>query len=80
MCRHFKNFQRTNFANSNFSNANDDRGEGMNLLMWLTEGARIENATAPQTIGPDLASSFRSHSLTEETEAGEEPIKPDRTR
>ena len=44
------------------------------------EAARFENPTAPETIGPDLISSFRSQSLAEESEAGEEPIKPDRTR
>ena len=32
------------------------------------------------TVGADLTSSFRSQSLTAESEAGEEPVKPDRTR
>ena len=45
----------------------------------MTEGVRFENPTDPQTIGPDLISSFRSQSLTEESEAGEEPVKPDGT-
>ena len=44
------------------------------------ERAKFENSTAPETIGPDLTPSFRSQSLTEELEAGEEPVKPDRTR
>jgi len=46
----------------------------------LAEGARFENPEAPETIGPDLTSSLRSQSLTEESEAGEEPIKTDGTR
>ena len=49
-------------------------------LRTANEGARFENPTAPETIGPDLISSFRSQSLTEQSEAGEEPIKPDGTR
>ena len=32
------------------------------------EAARFENPTAPETIGPDLISSIRSQSLTEESE------------
>ena len=47
---------------------------------WLAEGARFENPTAPETIDLDLLLSFRSQSLTEESEAGEEPIKTDGTR
>ena len=43
----------------------------------MTEGARFENPEACETIGPDLTSSFRSQSLTEESEVGEEPVKPD---
>jgi hypothetical protein len=46
----------------------------------LAEGARFENPKASETIGLDLISSVRSQSLTEESEAGEEPIKPDRTQ
>ena len=46
----------------------------------MAEGARFENPEALETIGPDLTVSFRSQSLTEESEVGEEPIKPDRAR
>jgi len=46
----------------------------------MAGGARFENPEALETIGPDLASSFRSQSLTDESEAGEGPIKPDRPR
>ena len=46
----------------------------------LAEGARFENLDAPETIGLDLVLSDRSQSLTEELEAAEDPIKPDRTR
>ena len=52
----------------------------MNILVSLVEGARFENPTAPETIGPDLVPWVRSQSLTEESEAGEEPMKPHRTR
>jgi hypothetical protein len=48
--------------------------------MSTTEAARFENAPAPETIGPQSTSSFRSQSLTEESRAGEEPIETDRTR
>ena len=41
--------------------------------------ARFESPDASQTIGPDLVSSVRSQSLTAASEAGEEPIKQDRT-
>lgn len=34
---------------------------------------------ASETIGPDLVSSIRYQSLTEKSEAGEEPVKLDRT-
>ena len=44
------------------------------------ETARFENSTAPETIGPDLISSFRSQSLTGESEGGEEPVEPDWSR
>ena len=46
----------------------------------MAEGARFENPEAPETIAPDLVSSFPSQSLTEESEVGEESIKDDRTR
>ena len=44
------------------------------------EAARFENPEALETIGRDLDQSFSSQSHTDESEAGEEPIKPDRTR
>ena len=43
----------------------------------MTEGARFENPEAGKTIGPDLTSSFRSQSLTEESKVGEGPVKHD---
>jgi hypothetical protein len=46
----------------------------------MTEGARFENPEALETIGPDLTSSHRSQSLTEESEVEEEALKHDRTR
>lgn len=49
----------------------------------MAEGTRFQNPDASETMGPDLAVSFRSQSLTEELEASEaeeEPIKPGRTR
>jgi hypothetical protein len=49
-------------------------------IVSLTEGARFESPEALETMGPDLISSFGSQSLTAESEAGDEPIKPDRTR
>jgi len=52
----------------------------MRILMSLAEGARFENPTAPETIDLDLLLSFRSQSLTEDSEAGEEPTKTDGTR
>ena len=54
--------------------------EVISLIVSLVEGARFENPDASETIGPDVVSSFPSQSLTERAEAGEEPIKPDRTR
>ena len=42
--------------------------------------ARFENPDALETIGTDLTVLFQSQSLREESEAGEEPPKPDRTR
>lgn len=47
---------------------------------YMAEGARFEAPTVPETIDLDLLLSFRSQSLTEESEAGEKPIKTDRTR
>ncbi len=44
------------------------------------EGARLEASSASETIDSESASSVRSQSFTEEVEAGEEPVKPDRTR
>jgi hypothetical protein len=44
------------------------------------EGARFESSEEAATIVPDSASSFQSQSLTEDQEAGEEPMKTDRTR
>ena len=46
----------------------------------MAEGARFETSDAIETIVPDLVLSIQSQSLTEESEAGEEPIKPDRAR
>ena len=45
----------------------------------MAEGARFENPEASETINLDLFLSFRSQSLTEESEPGEEPIKTDGT-
>jgi hypothetical protein len=51
------------------------------LQLWeMAEGARFENPDGTKTIGPDRTSSFRSQSLTGESEAGEEPVKADRTQ
>ena len=41
-----------------------------------TEAGSFENPTVPETIDLDLLLSFRSQSLTEESEAGEEPLNP----
>lgn len=46
----------------------------------MAEVTRFENPEAPETIEPDLTSSLRSQSLTEESEVGKEPVKHDRTR
>jgi hypothetical protein len=46
----------------------------------MAEGARFEAPTGPETIDLDLALSVRSQSLTEESEADEEPVKHDLTR
>lgn len=45
----------------------------------MAEGARFEAPAVSETIGLDRISLARSQSLTEESEADEEPIKPDRT-
>ena len=52
----------------------------MNLLTSLAERARFENATAPETMGPDLISSDQSQSLTDDFEVGETPIKANWTQ
>ena len=46
----------------------------------MAEGARFEATSAPETIGANLAQSFRFQSLTDKSEAGEELVKTDRTR
>ena len=46
----------------------------------MAEGARFENPTDSETIGPDLTSSHHSQSLTQESEASEEPVNHDRAR
>ena len=46
----------------------------------LAEGARFQNPEALETIDLDLLLSFRSQSLTEESESDETPIKTDGTR
>ena len=46
----------------------------------MAEGARFENATAPETIDLDLLLSLRFPLLTGEAETCENPIKPDRVR
>ena len=46
----------------------------------MAEGARFEASDAPETIGPDIRSSLRSQSLTEDSEVEETLIKPDGTR
>ena len=46
----------------------------------MAEGARFENYEALETIGRNLVQSFSSQSLTEESEVGEELVKPDWTR
>ena len=45
----------------------------------MAEGATFENPEAPETIGPDLPSSFQSQSLTEESEVDNTAIKTDGT-
>ena len=46
----------------------------------LAEGARFENPDVSETIGPYRNPSFRSQSLTVESEVGEIPMRPDRTQ
>ena len=46
----------------------------------MAEGTRFGNPESLETTGPDLTSSIRSQSLTEESGGGEGPIKHDRTR
>jgi hypothetical protein len=48
-------------------------------LRGAVEGARFENLEALETIEADRISSFQSQRLTEESEAGEESMKPHRT-
>ena len=43
-------------------------------------GAKFESSTAPETIDLNQLLSFRFPSLTDDQEAGEDPIKPHRTR
>ena len=52
----------------------------MTPLVSLTEEASFEASTDAETIGLDRVALGRSQSVTEESEAAEEPIKPDRTR
>ena len=64
----------------------------MNVIVWqpgslpsfayqeMAEGGIFENPAFPETIGPYLLSSFRSLSLTEDSEVEETLIKPDGTR
>ncbi len=44
------------------------------------KSAAFTNPEASETIDLDLRLSVRSQSLTEESGADEEPVKPDRTR
>ncbi len=52
----------------------------LSCLKMLAEGARFEASTVSETIELDRISLVRSQSLTEESEADQEPVKPDRTR
>ena len=64
------------------------RLRGEDARMWpgrgaercLAEGARFEASTVSETIELDRISLVCSQSLTEESEADQEPVKPDRTR
>jgi hypothetical protein len=49
------------------------------LSVLVAAGARFENPEALETIGLDLILSFQSQSFTEESEVGEDSMKPDRT-
>ena len=46
----------------------------------VAEGARFETPDALETIGRDLTLSFRSQSLTAESEERDAPVKTDRRR
>ena len=48
-----------------------------NEVISMAEGARFENPEALESIGPNLNSSFRSQSVTEESEEGRETIETD---
>jgi len=50
------------------------------IYLEMAEGTRFENPEGCETTGPHLVSSYQSQSLTEESEVGEEPVKPDQTR
>jgi hypothetical protein len=49
------------------------------VYRYRARGARFEDGSAAETIGPDLLQSFSSQSLTEEAEADGERVKPHRT-
>lgn len=56
-------------------------GQGANVVPRLkagSKGARFENPEAIEAMGRDLTLSVRNQSVTEESGAGEEPIKSDR--
>jgi hypothetical protein len=60
-----------------------DRVEASHYVENLVGGARFETIDAPETIGPDLISSLRSQSRTEElkaSEVDERPANPDSAR
>lgn len=48
--------------------------------LWRVWGGEILGACTPETIGSDHNLSVRSQTLTEEVQAVEEPLKPDRPR
>ena len=52
---------------------------GLICPVLVAEGARFETPTAAETIGSNPVSSVGSQLLTAESEAGDEPIKLDRT-
>lgn len=51
------------------------------VVYWenMAEEARFKTSPVPETISTDLTSSFQSQSLAEQSEARDEPIKPDQT-